>query len=51
MVERTFPDGLNNPINQDGMTTVDGVVATNASSSVPVDAIAEVRVLDPSFFS
>ena len=86
MVERTFPDGLNIPINQDGMKVVDGVVTANAAVGVtwvhsyvaadrrktfciydapspeairdvaganglPVDAIAEVRVLDPYFYS
>ena len=86
MVERTFPDGLHIPIDQDGMKTVEGAVATNAASGVtwvhsyvaadrrrtfcvydapspeairevastnglPIDAIAEVRVLDPYFYS
>ena len=86
MVERTFPDGLNIPINQDGMKAVESVVTANAASGVtwvhsyvavdrqktfciydapspeairkvagdnnlPVDAIAEVRVLDPYFYS
>jgi len=86
MVERTFVDGLHIPINNTGVKTVAGVVATNAEEGVtwvhsyvsddrqrtfcvydgpspeairlvaernglPVDAITEVRVLDPYFYA
>jgi hypothetical protein len=34
MVERTFPDGLNIPVNDDGATAMCGIVATNASEGV-----------------
>ena len=86
MVERTFPDGLRIPINDDGLKVVEHVVSANAThgvtwvhsyvsadraktfcvydapspeairqvaaeNSLPVDAIAEVRVLDPYFYS
>jgi hypothetical protein len=85
MVERTFPDGLNVPVNPDGAQALCGIVATNAEegvswvhsyvsadktrtfcvydapsedsirsagakNGVPVDAIHEVRVLDPYFY-
>ena len=85
MVERTFPEGLAIPINDDGEKAVEGVVVTNASRGVtwvhsyvvadkrktyciydapnpeairevaganalPVEAIQEVRVLDPYFY-
>jgi hypothetical protein len=85
MVERTFPQGLNIPINDDGANGVQAVVGTNSSEGVtwvhsyvstdkrktyciydgpspdaiqavatknglPVDSIAEVRVLDPYFY-
>jgi hypothetical protein len=85
LVERTFPDGLRIPIDQDGMRTVDRVVSTNLEHGVtwihsyvsddatrtyciydspspeairlvaqrnglPIDSIAEVRVLDPYFY-
>ncbi len=86
LVERSFPDGLDIPINAVGMKAVESVVATNADLGVtwvhsyvgddnrktfciydaqtpeairqvaqrnglPVDAITEVRVLDPYFYS
>jgi Protein of unknown function (DUF4242) len=86
LIERSFPDGLDIPINNTGMTAVASVVATNADLGVtwihsyvgddnrktfciydgpspeairqvaqrnglPVDAIIEVRVLDPYFYS
>ena len=85
MVERSFPDGLNIPINNDGAQACLGVVERNAGDGVswvhsyvsadktrtfcvydapspeaircvaeknglPVDAIHEVRVLDPYFY-
>jgi Protein of unknown function (DUF4242) len=85
LVERSFPDGLDIPINDNGVKAVDSVVATNADLGVtwvhsyvgddnrktfciydgpspesirqvaqrnglPVDAITEVRVLDPYFY-
>jgi hypothetical protein len=85
LVERTFPDGLAIPIDDDGEKAVAGVVTANASRGVtwvhsyvaadkrktyciydapdpgairevaganalPVDAIQEVRVLDPYFY-
>jgi hypothetical protein len=85
LVERSFPDGLDIPIDDNGMKTVAKVVATNADVGVtwvhsyvgddnrktfciydgpspeairqvaqrnglPVDAITEVRVLDPYFY-
>ena len=85
MVERTFPDGLNVPVNPDGAQALCGIAATNAEegvnwvhsyvsadktrtfcvydapsedairsvgakNGVPVDAIHEVRVLDPYFY-
>lgn len=85
LVERTFADGLDIPINDNGVKTVAAVVATNADQGVtwvhsyvsddhrttfcvydgpspeairqaagrnglPVDAITEVRVLDPYFY-
>jgi len=34
MVQRTFPDGLRIPINDDGAKTVASVVATNAEHGV-----------------
>ena len=34
MVERTFPDGLHIPINDDGVKTVQGVVQANATEGV-----------------
>ncbi|NNE96907.1 MAG: DUF4242 domain-containing protein [Acidimicrobiales bacterium] len=85
LVERTFPDGLEVPIDNNGAQAVRGIVDNNSSedvtwitsyvtddhgktfcvydgpnpesirraaekSSVPVDAISEVRVLDPYFY-
>jgi uncharacterized protein DUF4242 len=85
MVERTFPDGLHIPANEDGAAAMCGIVERNASegvswvhsyvsadktrtfcvydapspdairsvaekNNVPVDAIHEVRVLDPYFY-
>jgi hypothetical protein len=85
LVERTFPDGLNVPINADGATACRSVVDRNAEDGVtwvhsyvsddksksfciydaptpeavrttaqknglPVNAITEVRVLDPYFY-
>ena len=85
LVERTFPDGLEIPINDHGAKTCLGVIENNAEECVtwvtsyvstdktktyciydgpstdaiqrsaaanglPVDAIAEVRVLDPYFY-
>jgi hypothetical protein len=85
MVERTFPDGLNVPVNPDGAQALSGIVANNAEegvtwvhsyvsadktktfcvydapspeairsvgakNGVPVDAVHEVRVLDPYFY-
>ncbi len=85
MVERTFPDGLHIPTNEDGAGAMCGVVDRNATegvswvhsyvtpdktktfcvydgpspdairaaaekNGVPVDAIHEVRVLDPYFY-
>jgi hypothetical protein len=85
MVERSFPDGLNIPVNSDGAEAMSGIVANNAEegvswvhsyvsadktktfciydapspeairsvgakNGVPVDAIHEVRVLDPYFY-
>ena len=86
LVERSFPDGLDIPINDNGRTAVASVIATNADLGVnwvhsyvgddsrktfciydaatpeairkvaqrnglPVDAITEVRVLDPYFYT
>jgi hypothetical protein len=86
MVQRTFPQGLNIPINEDGIKGVQSVIAANGTEGVtwvhsyvsadkqktyciydgpspeaikavssknglPVDSIAEVRVLDPYFYS
>jgi hypothetical protein len=86
LVERSFPDGLDIPINDNGRTTVASVISTNADLGVnwvhsyvgddsrktfciydaatpeairkvaqrnglPVDAITEVRVLDPYFYT
>lgn len=34
MVERTFPGGLNIPVNNDGATAMCGIVATNAAEGV-----------------
>jgi uncharacterized protein DUF4242 len=86
MVERTFPQGLAIPINEDGIKGVQEVVDNNSSQGVtwvhsyvstdkgktyciydgpspdaihsvaaknglPVDAVIEVRVLDPYFYS
>jgi hypothetical protein len=86
LVERTFPDGLNIPIDDEGAATCLTVVGRNADEGVtwihsyvskdkqqtfcvydgpdpesirkaatrnglPVDAIREVRVLDPYFHS
>ena len=85
LVERTFPEGLRIPIDDDGAKVVNGVVTTNAEHGVtwvhsyvsddgtktfcvydapspeairhaaqcnalPIDAITEVRVLDPYFY-
>ena len=85
MVQRTFPDGLHIPIDEEGATAVLGVVERNAADGVtwvhsyvsddkstsfcvydgpdpeairrtatgndlPVNAITEVRVLDPYFY-
>ena len=85
MVERSFPDGLNIPVDSDGAGALCDIVATNAEegvswvhsyvsadkkrtfcvydapspeairsvgakNGVPVDAIHEVRVLDPYFY-
>ncbi|MFN3389834.1 MAG: DUF4242 domain-containing protein [Allosphingosinicella sp.] len=85
LVERTFPDGLEIPVNADGAEALGGVVGRNAEegvswvhsyvtpdkrktfciydaptpeairtaaekNGVPVDAIHEVRVLDPYFY-
>ena len=84
MVERTFPDGLDIPINSEGADAMFGIVDRNAGEGVtwvhsyvstdkthllrlrrsvargdphvaeknglPVDAIHEVRVLDPYFY-
>jgi uncharacterized protein DUF4242 len=85
MVERTFPDGLEIPVNRDGADAMCGIVQRNATEGVswvhsyvsadkkktfcvydapspdaihavaakngiPVDAIHEVRVLDPYFY-
>jgi hypothetical protein len=85
MVERTFPDGLNVPVDAGGAQALGNIVATNAEegvswvhsyvsadktrtfcvydapspeairsvgakNGVPVDAIHEVRVLDPYFY-
>ena len=85
IVERTFPEGLNIPVNEDGANAMCGVVERNAEegvswvhsyvtpdrsrsfcvydapspeairraaerNQVPVDAIHEVRVLDPYFY-
>lgn len=84
LVERSFPDGLQLPANQEGAVAAAGVVACNAQAGVtwihsyvtpdkrktfciydapspdairetaatnglPIDAIHEVRVLDPYF--
>lgn len=86
LVERTFPDGLEIPINDRGANTCLGVVENNAEERVtwvtsfvstdrtktfciydgpspesiqraaeanglPVDAVTEVRVLDPYFYT
>jgi Protein of unknown function (DUF4242) len=86
LVERTFPDGLNIPIDDEGAATCLTVVGRNADegatwihsyvskdkqqtfcvydgpdpesirkaatrNGLPVDAIKEVRVLDPYFYS
>jgi hypothetical protein len=86
LVERTFPDGLTIPINDEGVKACLGVVQNNAEEQVtwvnsfvstdrtktfcvydgpspesieraaqanglPVDAIREVRVLDPYFYT
>jgi hypothetical protein len=86
VVTRTFPDGLQIPVNADGAELLRGVVERNAQEGVtwvhsyvtadntctfcvfdaptpeairktaarnalPVDQIAEVRVLDPYFYS
>jgi hypothetical protein len=86
MVERTFPGGLEIPINDDGIKKVQSVIDTNSTEGVtwvysyvssdkrktycvydgpgpeaiqavatmnglPIDSIAEVRVLDPYFYS
>jgi len=85
LVERTFPDGLNVPMDPGGAEALGGIVANNAQegvswvhsyvsadkkktfciydapspeairsvgakNGVPVDAIHEVRVLDPYFY-
>jgi hypothetical protein len=85
MVERTFPDGLEIPSNEQGAKTCLGVVENNAEEHVtwvtsyvssdktktycvydgpspdairrsaaanglPVDSIAQVRILDPYFY-
>jgi len=85
LVERTFPEGLDIPINDEGVKAVAGVVDANRAEDVtwvhsyvstdkrktycvydaptpdairrvagtnrlPVDAIVEVRVLDPYFY-
>jgi hypothetical protein len=85
LVERTFPDGLEIPVNGDGAAAMGGIVERNATEGVswvhsyvsadkkktfciydapspdaihkvaakngiPVDAIHEVRVLDPYFY-
>ena len=34
MVERTFPDGLNIPVNDDGAAAMCSIVATNAEEGV-----------------
>jgi hypothetical protein len=34
IVERTFPDGLNIPVNEDGAGALRGIVATNAEEGV-----------------
>jgi predicted amidohydrolase YtcJ len=86
LVERTFPDGLNIPIDETGAKACAGVVDANAqqgvtwihsyvtpdktrtfciydapdpeairksasSNNLPVDAIIEVRILDPYFYA
>ena len=70
MVQRTFPDGLHIPIDDDGVTWVQSYVSddraktfclydapdpeairrTAAGNDLPVNAITEVRVLDPYFY-
>jgi hypothetical protein len=85
LVQRSFPDGLNIPIDREGVAACLGVVERNAADGVtwihsyvtsdkamsfciydapdpeavrrtatrndlPVDSIAEVRVLDPYFY-
>jgi hypothetical protein len=85
MVQRTFPDGLHVPMDDEGAAAMLGVVERNANegvtwvhsyvtddkqttfcvydapdpeairrsasdNSLPVDAISEVRVLDPYFY-
>ena len=86
LIERTFPDGLRIPMDDEGRKTVAKVVETNADEGVtwvhsyvtndalrsfciydgptpeairrvagrnglPIDAITEVRVLDPYFYT
>jgi hypothetical protein len=86
LVERTFPGGLDIPVNDTGVETVGSIVGTNGEHSVtwlhsyvadhgrktfcvydapspeairqagqrnglPIDAIIEVRVLDPYFYA
>jgi hypothetical protein len=86
MVERTFPQGLNIPVNDDGTKRVRSVIDENSTEGVPwlhsyvssdkrktfciydgaspeairaaatrnglpIDMIAEVRVLDPYFYA
>ena len=85
VVERTFPQGLNIPVNEDGIKGVRSVIEENSAEGVawvhsyvsadkrrtyciydgpspeaiqaaatrnglPIDTIAEVRVLDPYFY-
>jgi len=56
LVERTFPDGLNIPINDEGAATCltadpESIRKAATRNGLPVDAIREVGVLDPYFYS
>ena len=47
LVERSFPEGLAIPVDDQGAKTCQSVVDGN---QLPVDRITEVRVLDPYFY-
>jgi len=58
MIERTFPDGLHIPINDEGAVTFciydgpnpEAIRRVASKNGLPVDKITQVSVLDPYFY-